>query len=235
MAEKISAEKPYLYRSKPTPMHSKIPTTYTDKHGTIQTTIINDSSTLSIDLDGTSFSGNTFVFFQPAATQPLPDRFTLGELGQLTDYTLSCRIPISTWKEGILIPGFLLFTVEYNEDETRRDHNAPYFHFSFELEDEIIPIGKLSQFEGVFERLTSKLPDNIVIKTCYTCLYSDYSVYGNDIFGTMMCFRNVKDAYLKVKSKGEYMDMMDDFDRYVQETYLCEDFAPRTKDVGYRG
>lgn len=216
-------------------MHTEIPAVYTDKHGTIQTTIINDSKTLTIDLNGTIFSGNTFVFFQPEASLPLPDRFALGEIGQLTDYTLSCRVPISTWKEGTQIPGFLLTEVEYKEDETRLDHNAPYFDFSFELEGKIIPIGKLSQFEGVFEILSEKLPENIIIKTCYTCLYSDYSVYGSDVFGSMLCFRNVKDVYVKVRSKGEFMDMMDNFDRIVQETYLCEDFSPRMKGVGYRG
>lgn len=216
-------------------MHSEIPAVYTDKHGTIQTIIVNNSKTLTIELDGTLFSGDTFVFFEPETSHPLPDRFTLGELGQLINYTLSCRIPISTWKEGTQISGFLLTEVEYNEDAVRLDHNAPYFHFSFELEDEIIPLGKLSQFEGVFERLREKLPDNIAIKTCYTCLYSDYSVCGSDVFGTMLCFRNVKEAYLKVRDKEEYMGIMDNFDRSVQETYLCEDFASRTKNVGYRG
>ncbi|SHM14971.1 DUF6304 family protein [Chitinophaga sp. CF418] len=216
-------------------MHSEIPAVYTDKHGSIQTTINNDSVTLSIELDGIVFSGDTFIYFQPETTLALPGRFTLGELGQLTDYTLSCRIPISTWKEGIQIPGVLLTQVEYKEAATRLDYNAPYFHFSFELEEETIQIGKLSQFEGVFEILREKLPENIDIKTCYTCLYSDYSVYGNDIFGTMLCFRNAKDKYVKVKDKDEYMDMMDDFDRIVQETYLCEDFTPRIKGTGYRG
>ncbi|MCF6406440.1 DUF6304 family protein [Chitinophaga filiformis] len=216
-------------------MHSEIPAVYTDKHGTIQTTIINDSLTLSIELDGYTFSGSTFVFFKPETTLPLPDRFTLGELGQLNDYSLSCRIPVSAWKAGTQVPGFLLFTVDYHEAATRQDPNAPYFDFSFALEGDIIEIGKLSQFEGVFERLEEKLPDNIVIKTCYTCQYSDYSVYGSDIFATMLCFRNVKDQYLKVRNKSEYMDIMDDFDRFVQETYLCEDFTPRTKGTGYRG
>jgi len=211
-------------------MHTEIPAVYTDKHGTIQTTIINDSVTLNINLNGTIFSGDTFVFFQPETTLPLPGRFTLGELGQLIDYTLSCRIPISTWKEGMQIPGFLLTEVDYKDETT-----SPYFHFSFELENETIEIGKLQEFEGVFEILSEQLPDNVVVKTCYTCLYSDYSVYGNDLFGAMLCFRNVKDAYLKVKGKDEYMGMMDDFDRMVQETYLCEDFAPRIKGTGYRG
>ena len=117
-------------------MHTEIPTVYTDKHGTIQTTIINDSVTLNINLNGTIFSGDTFVFFQPETTLPLPGRFTLGELGQLIDYTLSCRIPISTWKEGMQIPGFLLTEVDYKDETT-----SPYFHFSFELENETIEIG----------------------------------------------------------------------------------------------
>ncbi|UPK69514.1 DUF6304 family protein [Chitinophaga filiformis] len=216
-------------------MNQEIAAVYTDKHGSIHTSIINDAETLTITLDGIIFSGDTFVFFQPAANLPLPGRFSLGQLGQLTDFTLSCRIPIPTWKGGTAIQAFLLLEVDYSEDALLPSYSSPYFHFRFEMDNEIIEVGKLQQFEGVFERLQEKLPGNIVIKTCYTCQYSDYSVYGSDVFGDMLCFRNVKDSYTKVRDKSEYMDMMDDFERMVQETYLCEDFSPRIKGTGYRG
>lgn len=216
-------------------MNQEIPAVYTDKHGSIHTSITNDAETLTITLDGIVFSGDTFIFFQPATLLPLPDRFTLGQLGELTDYTLSCRIPIPTWRDGMSIQAFLLLEVEYQEDAIRASRSSPYFHFRFETDNEITEIGKLQEFEGVFDVLKEKLPGNIVIKTCYTCQYSDYSVYGSDIFGDMLCFRNVKDTYTKVRGKDEYMGMMDNFERMVQETYLCEDFAPRIKGTGYRG
>lgn len=216
-------------------MNQEIAAVYTDKYGTIRTSIINDAETLTITLDGIVFSGDTFIFFQPATNLPLPGRFTLGQLGQLTDYTLSCRIPIPTWKEGMPVQAFLLLDVDYQEDVALASRSSPYFHFRFETDNEITEIGKLQEFEGVFDVLKEKLPGNIVIKTCYTCQYSDYSVYGSDIFGDMLCFRNVKDTYTKVRGKDEYMGMMDNFERMVQETYLCEDFAPRIKGTGYRG
>lgn len=215
-------------------MTSQIPAVYTDKHGTITTTIINDSSWLTMELNGLSFTGTTFVDFEPETPPPLPDRFTLNQHGQLINYKLSCRIPLSTWKGGIQIPGYLLADVVYYED-MNNPYSQLYFQFSFELENDIIGIGKLEQFEGVFEILKGKLSDNIALKACYTCLYSDYSAAGSDVFGSMLCFRNAKETYLKVTNKCEYMDMMDNCDRCVQETYLCEEFTPRTKDVGYRG
>lgn len=215
-------------------MSSQIPAVYTDKQGTITTTIINDSNWLTIELDGILFTGATFISFEPETTHSLPDRFTLNQYGELINYQLSFRISLSAWKGGMQIPGYLLGNIVYNED-TNNAYNQPYFHFLFEVENDIIEIGKMQEFEGVFERLKGKLPDNIILKACYTCLYSDYSVAGSDIFGSMLCFRNAKETYLKVTNKGEYMDMMDNFDRLVQETYLCEEFAPRTKNVGYRG
>lgn len=230
----VQMEKALHLSHKTLPMNSEIPAVYTDNYGTIHTIIKNDSETLTIELDGIAFTGSTFISFKPENAPTLPDRFALDQYGQLTNYGLSFRILLSTWKGVTQIPGVLLADVEYKED-LNDPFYCPWFHFSFELENEIIEIGKLQQFEGVFERLRGKLPADIVIKTCYTCLYSDYGVAGSDIFGSMLCFRNVKETYLKVTSKDNYMDMMDNFDRFVQETYLCEDFVIRSGDVGYRG
>lgn len=215
-------------------MNSEIPAVYTDKHGPIHTTIQNDSEVLTIELDGTTFTGRDFLSFEPENAGPLSERFTLGKYDMLTDYKLSCQIPISTWKGTSQLSGILLLEVDRNE-KLFDGYNYPYFHFSFKLDNEIIEIGALGQFEGVFEVLGKKLPAGIIVKTCYTCMYADYSVAGNDLFGSMLCFRNIKDAYLKVTNKGEYMDIMDSFDRFVQETYVCGDFTVRTKGAGYRG
>jgi hypothetical protein len=51
----------------------------------------------------------------------------------------------------------------------------------------------------------------------------------------MMCFKNLKNEYLKVTSKDEFWSVHDRFDRLVQETYLCPEFSRRVPGTGYRG
>jgi len=50
-----------------------------------------------------------------------------------------------------------------------------------------------------------------------------------------MCFRNIKSAYLGVKSKDDLLAIHNLFERCVQETYLCPEFSRRIPGTGYRG
>ena len=74
------------------------------------------------------------------------------------------------------------------------------------------------------------------LRCCYTCQWSDYSPYGSDDFGTMLCYRAHKELYLTVSSKAEYLERLDALPcEQRQETYLCPDFAEREQCEGYRG
>ena len=75
------------------------------------------------------------------------------------------------------------------------------------------------------------LPDGVFMKICVNCLYSDYSPHGHGLFGWMMCFRNLKAEYLKVTSKAEFWSVHNRYDRLVQETYICPEFARRVPRV----
>jgi hypothetical protein len=44
-----------------------------------------------------------------------------------------------------------------------------------------------------------------------------------------------KAEYLKVRTKGEYMRVMNRYTERVQETYLCPEFERRKPGTGYRG
>jgi hypothetical protein len=79
------------------------------------------------------------------------------------------------------------------------------------------------------------LPEGVFMKACINCLYSDYSPLGHGLFGGMMCFRNLKEEYLLVKSKDDLWSVHGRQERMVQETYLCPDFARRVPGTGYRG
>lgn len=74
------------------------------------------------------------------------------------------------------------------------------------------------------------------IKCCFTCQYSDYSPYGNDDYGAMSCYRRHKEDCLMVNSKEDYFKYLEGKDADVrQETYLCEQYSPRSRAGGYRG
>jgi hypothetical protein len=211
--------------------YSQIPAIYTDKSGTIITTLVNNSEELAIDLDGTVFISRYLSDFTVGGKHTIPGRrFILNKYRKLTACKIFCKFPITIWKEGRQMAGFLATEINLLPEPDRS-----FFQCSFEREEDIISIGKVYHFETVFNELKRKLPDNISIRTCYTCQYSDYSVYGSGAFGTMLCFKSQKEAYSMVKDKDEYMDIMDQFDRLVQEIYVCEDFEQRGVKVGYRG
>ena len=73
------------------------------------------------------------------------------------------------------------------------------------------------------------------MKACINCSFSDYSPGGHDGFGTLLCFRDNKDAYLAVKGKRDLFQLMHKMTECVQETYLCPEFQRRVPGAGYRG
>ncbi len=90
-------------------------------------------------------------------------------------------------------------------------------------------------FEDELLEIQKQLPSGTCMRACINCLYSDYSPYGHGLFGSMMCFRNLKTEYLRVKSKSDFWGVHDRYEEMVQETYFCDEFEPRTPGTGYRG
>lgn len=103
---------------------------------------------------------------------------------------------------------------------------------SFEL-DGVSYLSKGDYFEDIFLEFEKQFKNNYYFKNCFGCLFSDYNVYGQNSFGTLMCYIDNKEAYLNASSKAEYGNLTDY--KYVQETSLCNKFQKRIKDTGYRG
>ena len=58
----------------------------------------------------------------------------------------------------------------------------------------------------------------------------------SDDFGTMLCYRAHKEEYLRVNSKNDYFEHLEELpNEQRQETYVCPDFAVRDQCEGYRG
>lgn len=67
-------------------------------------------------------------------------------------------------------------------------------------------------------------------------VYSDYSPYGSDDYGLMLCFCRHKNDCLKVNSKDDFFSFLEGKDcDGRQETYLCGHYCLRDKASGYRG
>jgi hypothetical protein len=73
------------------------------------------------------------------------------------------------------------------------------------------------------------------LQTCFCCAFSDYSPYGNGLFGDLACFRDNKQPYLAVETKRDFLALWDTYTEFVQETYHCGEFERRKPGTGYRG
>jgi hypothetical protein len=211
-------------------MPTKTPAVYTDKQGTIHTTMINTFRDISIVLDGTVFMSRYLEDFEPVNPDTVPSRFTLDEFNCLTDCKITCKFPLTVWKDNSPLQGWL-----HTDIHLPLKPAITFFYCSFELEGVMIEIGKRQEFEGIFDTLKTLLPPDLSVRCCYTCQYADYFVAGSQVFGDMICFKKQKQAYLQVKNKEQYMDLLHLVDTQVQEVYLCEEFESRGEDIGYRG
>ena len=91
-------------------------------------------------------------------------------------------------------------------------------------------------FEEALADLAAQLAGRYTLRCCFTCQWSDYSPCGSDDFGTLFCFCRHKADYLKVETKDDLFALMAraGYDAR-QETWLCGEYAPRTRVGGYRG
>lgn len=214
----------------------RYPTTYTDARGSEQTVIINDSDTLRVRLRGVDFIGPDFDSLSPTegATPEQIRQFTLQQ-GDLCSCRIECRIPVPIGgrieTDGTLLVELVLGDPAPNGWLDRED-----LRLVLRFDDHTFASpGTSGWFEGELLKIQAQLPDGVFIKACINCLYSDYSPYGHGLFGCMMCFRNLKAEYLKVTSKAEFWAVHGRQDRFVQETFLCPEFARRVVGTGYRG
>ena len=85
-------------------------------------------------------------------------------------------------------------------------------------------------------KLIKILPNFLKIRSCFTCAFSDYGIYGNSFFGAMICFKNVKEEYSKINEKeGLFKELLEKGEGFFDETYFCDDYKIRQENTGYRG
>lgn len=213
------------------------PAKYTDAKGEVQTSISNDGETLRINIRGVEFTGTDFDSLQPA-DDATPDQLGLVSLnvGRLCSCQIECELPIPVYGNGQELTGKLTIVLQLGDPAPNGGRDRQELLLCLEVNEQSFAGSGISGwFEDELIEIQDQLPGDTYIRACINCLYSDYSPYGHGLFGCMMCFRNLKQEYLKIQSKDEFWSVHDRFDRMVQETYLCPEFKRRILGTGYRG
>jgi len=213
------------------------PLKYSDKNGIVKTIIKSDGKRLSTYIREVLFEGDDFDSLKPKDNTDcrMLELFTLSN-EMLCNCVLECNINIPIQVEENIVDGDLYFILELGYPKENRALSMEILKITLTYNNESIKSsGMYGWFEDELLDIQKKLPEGTYIKSCINCAYSDYSPYGHGLFGWMMCFRNLKEEYLQVRSKDDFWSIHDNYDRIIQETYLCADFERRKPGTGYRG
>ncbi len=217
--------------------------TYQDSFGIEDVTIVNDFKDISFKLGDFTFVGRHFDDFELDGYENFSaeqlKRFTFKPIDiyqsdkkayELKNFVLSFTIPVTilnlVTKKTDSSNLFIKLDIKEVDNDTKIYLKIVYNDQEY--------FGISSVFEGAADQINKQINGEFTIKNCFWCLYSDYSVVGQGLAGSMLCFLKYKDQYLKVRSKDDYMEINDDVP-LVQEIYSCDSFVPRKSGTGYRG
>jgi len=213
------------------------PLIFKDKIGVEKSIVHSDGRGIATVLRGVTFRSTSFDALETdqVSDSSLLDSFSFC-LGGLCSCSFECYIDIPVWKNGDIICGQLKMVLELGDPKENGAIDKENLILTLFYDGETFASsGSSGFFEDELLEIQKKLPEETYMKACINCAYSDYSPFGNGLFGTMMCFRNIKREYLRVKSKDEFLEIQDRYDSTVQETYCCYEFALRVSGTGYRG
>jgi hypothetical protein len=241
-------------KSKGGHMMENYPTIYTDKSGRVITNTINSyaektTECLELIIDGIAFIGSGF----DSLALKYPENY---KADQLHRFTFN-KLPLANSEEKIWelcnckievhIRQTIIDTVkdaEFDADlklvlhlgKPASNGGIRKTHGIFTLKTPTKNhISEADTFETALSQLQKEMLPDFRFKNCFSCHYSDYSPLGNGFFASMMCFRNNKLPYLTASKKEDYFKLATSGFIPVQETYHCNQFAPREKNTGYRG
>jgi len=210
---------------------------YSDARGDVISEIENDGKNLTTRLRGVTFLGDDFDSLSPVedTSEEFLHEFDLHQ-GFLCCCKLVVTIPTTVIEREVELKVDLEATIELGASSSKgglesEDVSIRLLH----PKGEINSTGTSGWFENELLDVQRGLPNGSSLKNCIGCAYSDYSPFGHGLFGDMLCFRNLKEEYSTVKSKNDLWPLHDRFDRFVQETYLCDEFMVRQPHTGYRG
>lgn len=212
------------------------PARYQDARGVETTTIRNDGRTLWMTVRGLEFSGSDF----DALESPLGlDAAARASFSLVHDCLADCTIE---WEMPLAVVVGDRETEAHLDARLRLGRAAPRGGIDQEIlclvlrwESGIAESRERGWFEDAMADLQALLPGGVSLRCCFGCAFSDYSIYGHGLFGSLACFRDNKDDYLAVRTKNGLARIWPTMTEYVQETFVCPQFQRRIPGTGYRG
>lgn len=214
----------------------KYKTTYQDKNGTESFYIESDGSDMFFTLRGIDFEGHDFEMLGGAVDHDKFD-YDLYEdgSGDLTNFNISLEIPILLFdsNSNSTFTETLIAHVEVGKSPTENLKHGLQLSTSF---GNFEYTKKITWMEDDLIALQKELPENIYLKTCLSCKYSNYSPFGNGMFGSIYCFKNLKSKLPHLRDKSDLFNIwtreaMDKGDIFsVQETFDCSEHQLPTED-----
>jgi len=210
------------------------PARYRDQHGEEATVIQNDGKSLRMTVRGITFVGFSFDTLDPeCGADAARSAFFEFDHHALSACVIEWQMDIPMVQGGECNTAELWGSIELGSDKPGVggvDLRLTLVHDGISYSSS----GTSGGFEDELLEIQRQLPAGTFMKACINCAYSDYSPCGQQVFGDMMCFRNKKEQYLKVQSKGDFFQLGKP-EQDVQETYLCPEFERRIPGTGYRG
>jgi len=235
-------------------MAQQFPTLYTDKTGSIKTTIFNlfnekGTECLEMVLDGISFIASSFDSFALVNPKSYSDdrlsRYTFNKIpiAGTDDYRMelcNCRLDfhipqfIVDTENDVVIGADLKIRLQLGKPSKKGGIVGLNAQFTLSFDGRQL-LSESTDFETAYSQIQKDMLPGFRFSNCFSCHYSDYSPAGSGFFASMMCFRENKAAYLTASEKKEFFKLAMDGFIAVQETHRCDEFAPREKGTGYRG
>ena len=207
------------------------PTTYIDNFGEENTSFVSDGVTLKIQIRNQIFVGQSFESMELQASDLLlsKNNFSINEYNSLTDCSFKIKIPLKLKDNQKCFESILNLEVVLKGSEHPKTKV-----FAVAIDDAIYDLQKNGEsgmwLETQMGQLQKLLPHNIKINSCIFCAYSNYWVSGSDSFGTLICYKDIKDKIVVVKNKNEYIDLAQNAGVSTQETFWCSQFKEIAKD-----
>ena len=211
---------------------------FEDARGVEKAQIHNAGHELRLSLRGVDFCGDDFDGFVPIPehldrAKPL---FTLSYFDELCSCRLEWIMPLPVEVKGQALTWPLKATLTLGNPAPNRGIDSETLALELTIPRGVLRSrGDSGWFEDELLDLERQLRPEARIRSCITCAFSDYNPAGHGLFGSLACFREVKDEYVHTRTKREVFAVWDRLTEYVQETYSCEEWQARIPDTGYRG
>ena len=209
-----------------------IKATYKDEIGFINSTLVLENGKYILDIDGAKFISEDLSGFQRFNNEKT-NRIIVDEFNRILNCKLIFYFPIIILKNSIETKTFLEIELQIGGNTEPKN---------WKITKQKIILDEFSIYSNStiidLEKLKNNLPNNVNLKCCFDCQYSDLGIYSNPFFGFMIFFKNFKTEYLKVNQKDDdYIKLLDNVseDDFVYETYVCSEFKIRKPNTGYRG